>query len=92
MLVRAGSLIQQLLTYVIWRRWTTPCDPEVYSWETEAIFRRLEKLPRWEEAWPVPSSSLSAMLLKVRFSVKRLERLAFEWCPARRAAFGRLYL
>lgn len=38
------------------------------------------------------SSSLSAMLHNIGFSVKCVERLALERCPARRAAFGRLYL
>lgn len=38
------------------------------------------------------SSTLSAMLRSIGYSVKCVERLALERCPARRAAFGRLYL
>lgn len=38
------------------------------------------------------SSALRTMLRSIRFSVKCVERLALERCPARRATFGRLYL
>eukprot|EP00168_Porphyra_purpurea_P017211 TRINITY_DN5853_c0_g1_i1.p1 TRINITY_DN5853_c0_g1~~TRINITY_DN5853_c0_g1_i1.p1 ORF type:complete len:256 (-),score=14.86 TRINITY_DN5853_c0_g1_i1:539-1255(-) len=65
--------------------------PEMFLWEMDIIFRRLADLPGWDASWPSSSSTLSTMLGKIGFSVKRVERLAVERSQARRVAFCRRY-